>query len=147
MLVLAGAGSGKTRVIIFRIANLLSKGIPPSAICAVTFTNKAAEEMRERIAHVLGDAKVAKQLTIGTFHALGLQILRTERKALGMPRGFAIYDASDQMGALREAMRAVRDIGTNGERRFDPKAVMSRFHCLFCCTLMHGMSLPLCATP
>ncbi|MBP9089011.1 MAG: UvrD-helicase domain-containing protein, partial [Kofleriaceae bacterium] len=126
MLVLAGAGSGKTRVIIFRIAHLLSKGIPPTAICAVTFTNKAAEEMRERIAHVLGDAKIAKQLTIGTFHALGLQILRTERKALGMPRGFAIYDASDQMGALREAMRAVRDIGRDGERRFDPKAVMSR---------------------
>jgi superfamily I DNA/RNA helicase len=126
MLVLAGAGSGKTRVIIYRIANLLSKGIPPSAICAVTFTNKAAEEMRERIAHVLGDPKVAKQLTIGTFHALGLQILRSERKALGMPRGFAIYDASDQMGALREAMRAVREFGANGERRFDSKAVMSR---------------------
>lgn len=126
MLVLAGAGSGKTRVIIFRIANLLSMGIPPTAICAVTFTNKAAEEMRERIAHVLGDAKIAKQLTIGTFHALGLQILRTERKALGMPRGFAIYDASDQMGALREAMRAVRDFGGHGERRYDSKAVMSR---------------------
>jgi superfamily I DNA/RNA helicase len=126
MLVLAGAGSGKTRVIIYRIANLLSKGIPPTAICAVTFTNKAAEEMRERIGHLLGDPKVAKQLTIGTFHALGLNILRQERKALGMPRGFAIYDASDQMGALREAMRTVRDFGKDGERRFDAKAIMSR---------------------
>jgi superfamily I DNA/RNA helicase len=126
MLVLAGAGSGKTRVIIYRIAHLLSKGIPPTAICAVTFTNKAAEEMRERIAHLLGDPKVAKQLTIGTFHALGLNILRQERRALGMPRGFTIYDASDQMGALREAMRSVKDFGRDGERRFDAKAVMAR---------------------
>lgn len=126
MLVLAGAGSGKTRVIIHRIANLLEMGIPPTAICAVTFTNKAAEEMRERIGHLLNNAKLASQLTIGTFHALGLTILRTERKALGMPRGFAIYDASDQMGALREAMRSVHDIGRDGDRRFDAKAVMSR---------------------
>jgi DNA helicase-2/ATP-dependent DNA helicase PcrA len=126
LLVLAGAGSGKTRVITFRITHLLSLGVPPSAICAVTFTNKAAEEMRERVAHLLQDAKTARELTMGTFHALGLSILRTERKALGLPRGFAIYDQSDQMGVLREAMRAVREIGRDGERRFDAKAVMSR---------------------
>jgi DNA helicase-2/ATP-dependent DNA helicase PcrA len=120
--VLAGAGSGKTRVITFRIAHLLAQGIPAKAICAVTFTNKAAEEMRERIAHLLGDKKLAKELTIGTFHALGLQILRTERKALGMPRGFAIYDQSDQLGVVREAMRSIHD----GDRRYDAKAVQTR---------------------
>jgi DNA helicase-2/ATP-dependent DNA helicase PcrA len=122
LLVLAGAGSGKTRVITYRIAHLLSRGVEPSAICAVTFTNKAAEEMRERIAALLRDRELAKQLTIGTFHALGLQILRFERKALGLPRGFAIYDQSDQLGAVREAMRTIHD----GDRRYDAKAILTR---------------------
>ncbi len=126
ILVLAGAGSGKTRVITFRIAHLLEGGIPPSAICAVTFTNKAAEEMRERVGHLVQHRATAKALTIGTFHALGLEILRTERKALGLPRGFVIYDQSDQMGALREALRAVKDMNRDGERRFDVKAILSR---------------------
>jgi superfamily I DNA/RNA helicase len=122
LLVLAGAGSGKTRVITFRIAHLLDQGVPPHAICAVTFTNKAAEEMRERIAHLLGDRELARQLTIGTFHALGLQILKIERHALGLPRGFAIYDQSDQLGAVREAMRTIHD----GDRRYDAKAILTR---------------------
>ncbi|HEY0194832.1 MAG TPA: UvrD-helicase domain-containing protein [Kofleriaceae bacterium] len=122
LLVLAGAGSGKTRVITFRIANLLALGVPPQAICAVTFTNKAAEEMRERVAGLLGDKQTARKLTIGTFHALGLQILRAERKALGLPRGFVIYDQSDQLGAVREAMRNLHD----GDRRFDVKALLTR---------------------
>jgi superfamily I DNA/RNA helicase len=126
LLVLAGAGSGKTRVITYRIAHLLSGGIPPTAICAVTFTNKAAEEMRARVAHLLRDPATARALTIGTFHALGLSILRAERKALGMPRGFAIYDQSDQLGALREALRAVREFSRDGERRFDVKAILTR---------------------
>jgi DNA helicase-2/ATP-dependent DNA helicase PcrA len=122
ILVLAGAGSGKTRVITFRIAHLLALGVPPHAICAVTFTNKAAEEMRERVAHLLGDRELARQLTIGTFHALGLQILKMERQALGLPRGFAIYDQSDQLGAVREAMRTIHD----GDRRYDAKAILTR---------------------
>jgi superfamily I DNA/RNA helicase len=122
LLVLAGAGSGKTRVITYRIAHLLALGIPPGAICAVTFTNKAAAEMRERVAGLVHDRATVRQLTIGTFHALGLQILQTERKALGMPRGFVIYDQSDQLGALREAMRALHD----GERRYDVKALLTR---------------------
>jgi superfamily I DNA/RNA helicase len=126
ILVLAGAGSGKTRVITFRIAHLLEQGVPPQAICAVTFTNKAAEEMRERVAALLQDKVTARQLTIGTFHALGLTILRTERKALGLPRGFVIYDQSDQMGALRESLRHIKDVNRDGERRFDVKAILTR---------------------
>jgi DNA helicase-2/ATP-dependent DNA helicase PcrA len=122
LLVLAGAGSGKTRVITYRIAHLLAQGIPPHAICAVTFTNKAAEEMRERIAALVRNNEVARQLSIGTFHALGLQILKMERKSLGLPRGFAIYDQSDQLGAIREALRTLHD----GDRRYDAKAVATR---------------------
>ena len=122
LLILAGAGSGKTRVITFRIAHLLDQGVPPEAICAVTFTNKAAEEMRERVAALVANRSVAKKLTIGTFHALGLQVLRQERKALGVPRGFTIYDGSDQLGLVREAMRAIHD----GDRRLDAKAILTR---------------------
>jgi superfamily I DNA/RNA helicase len=123
LLVLAGAGSGKTRVITFRIANLLAMGIPPGAICAVTFTNKAAEEMRERVAGLVNDRATARKLTIGTFHALGLQILRSERKALGLPRGFVIYDQSDQLGAVREALRGLHE---GDDRRYDVKALLTR---------------------
>jgi superfamily I DNA/RNA helicase len=122
LLVLAGAGSGKTRVITYRIAHLLALGIPPGAICAMTFTNKAAGEMRERVAGLVGDRDAVRKLTIGTFHALGLQILQSERRALGLPRGFAIYDQADQLGAVREAMRALHD----GDRRYDAKALLTR---------------------
>jgi hypothetical protein len=124
--ILAGAGSGKTRVITYRIAHLLDLGIPPDAIAALTFTNKAAEEMRERISKLLGDRRTANKLTMGTFHALGLDILRHERKALGYPRGFAVYDQADQLGVVRELMRTVKDLGKDGERRFDVKAILTR---------------------
>ena len=108
ILVLAGAGSGKTRVITFRIAHLLAQGVPPHAICAVTFTNKAAEEMRERIAALLKDRQTASELTIGTFHALGLRILKEERRALGMPRGFVIYEGQ---GRLQRGIFRVANMG------------------------------------
>ena len=126
LLVLAGAGSGKTRVITYRIAHLLDTGIPPEAIAALTFTNKAAEEMRERISHLLGDRRTAKRLTMGTFHSLGLEILRQERKALGYPKGFAVYDQADQLGVVRELMRTTKDMSRDGERRFDVKAILTR---------------------
>ncbi len=126
LLVLAGAGSGKTRVITYRIAHLLALGIPADAIAALTFTNTAAEEMRERVAHLLGDKKQAQKLTMGTFHALGLQMLRAERKTLGYPKGFAVYDTSDQMGVVREALRSLKDFSRDGERRWDVKAILSR---------------------
>jgi DNA helicase-2/ATP-dependent DNA helicase PcrA len=121
VLVLAGAGSGKTRVITHRIARLLALGIPPQAIAALTFTNKAAEEMRERVAALIGAPRTASALTMGTFHSLGLNILKQERQALGFPRGFVIYDTADQLGCLREIMRRVAL-----ERRYDTKAILTR---------------------
>ncbi len=122
LLVLAGAGSGKTRVITFRIAQLLKTGVDPRHIAALTFTNKAAGEMRERVSELLGNKSLANKLTMGTFHSLGLQILKEERKALGFPRGFVIYDTSDQLGVIREILRRLRD----GDRRYDVKAILSR---------------------
>ncbi len=126
LLVLAGAGSGKTRVITYRIAHLLGLGIPADAIAALTFTNKAAEEMRERVAHLLGNKREASRLTMGTFHSLGLGMLRAERKALGYPKGFAVYDQADQLGVVREVLRSLKDVSRDGERRWDVKAILTR---------------------
>lgn len=92
----------------------------------MTFTNKAAEEMREHVGALLHDKRVTREITIGTFHALGLTILRQERKALGLPRGFTIYNQSDQMGALRESLRHTKQMTRDGERRFDVKSILTR---------------------
>jgi len=121
LLVLAGAGSGKTRVITHRIAHLLAQGIPPDAIAAVTFTNKASEEMRERVARLVQNSKIASKLRISTFHAMGMWMLREESKALGYGKGFAIYDQADQLGVVREICRHLEL-----DRRFDVKAVLAR---------------------
>src|SRR5688572_12847215 len=123
LLVLAGAGSGKTRVITYRIAYLIERGVEPRHIAALTFTNKAAAEMRERVAGLLGSKKQARELTMGTFHSLGLHILQKERVALGFPRGFVIYDTSDQLGVLREILRHV---AVDADRRFDVKSILTR---------------------
>ena len=100
-LVLAGAGSGKTRVIVHKIAQLLQVGIEPQAIAAITFTNKAAAEMRER-AHGLVGARAARRLAISTFHALGVRMLRADGAALGLKPQFSILDADDVLGVLRD---------------------------------------------
>jgi DNA helicase II / ATP-dependent DNA helicase PcrA len=111
LLVLAGAGSGKTRVLTHRIAYLIgSCGIAPESILAVTFTNKAAGEMRERVAKLLGPEGTG--VWLATFHATCVRILRSEIGQLGRSRGFVVYDESDSLGLVREAMR---------RRGLDPK--------------------------
>ncbi len=109
VLVLAGAGTGKTRVITFRIANLIQSGITPNRILAVTFTNKAAREMRERALSLLGKRKKGvKPPEISTFHSLCVRILRRHARLLGYPEEFAIYDRGDQESLARSALRDVR---------------------------------------
>ena len=120
LLVLAGAGSGKTRVITYRVGHLLDRGVRPEQILAVSFTNKAADEMEERVGRLVGPK--VRLLTLCTFHALGLSILKAEREALHMSGGFTIYDSSDQLGLLRELLRQV----SVEDRRFDAKAILFR---------------------
>ncbi|MBX7201212.1 MAG: UvrD-helicase domain-containing protein, partial [Rhodospirillaceae bacterium] len=101
LLVLAGAGSGKTGVITHKIAHLIgAAGIAPHRIAAITFTNKAAKEMRERVAKLCGGK--AEGLIVSTFHALGVRILRQEARALGLKPGFSILDASDTTALFQE---------------------------------------------
>ncbi|MEO5735305.1 MAG: UvrD-helicase domain-containing protein [Rubrivivax sp.] len=101
-LVLAGAGSGKTRVIVHKIARLLQSGLLPKQIAAITFTNKAAAEMRER-AHVLVGPRAAKDLAVSTFHSLGVRMLRSDGEKVGLKSNFSILDSDDVLGVLREA--------------------------------------------
>ena len=111
LLVLAGAGSGKTRVLVHRIAYLIGVcGIPPEQILAVTFTNKAAAEMRERVVKLLGPE--AQSVWVATFHSTCVRILRRDIGHLGLSRGFAIYDEADSLSTIKEALR---------RRGLDPK--------------------------
>lgn len=118
MLVLAGAGSGKTRVIVYRIARLLLEDVPPQAILAVTFTNKAAVEMRGRLRALAGSR--GQKVVLNTFHALGLMILREEHKAAGLAANFCIYDGSDLLSLTRELLRGVQV----ADRRLDAQRVL-----------------------
>ena len=101
-LVLAGAGSGKTRVITYKIVRLLQHGLAPKNIAAITFTNKASQEMRERAKQLVG-AKAAKDLAISTFHSLGVRMLREDGAKLGLKTQFSILDSDDVMGVLKDA--------------------------------------------
>lgn len=109
LLVLAGAGSGKTRVITFRIAELIRSGIKPARILAVTFTNKAAKEMQQRAKELLGKRRRGQEKPeISTFHSLCVRILRRNIDRLGYPKGFPIYDTGDQDSLARAALRDIR---------------------------------------
>lgn len=121
LLVLAGAGSGKTRVVTARIARILERGVSAKNLLAMTFTNKAAAEMLERVAKLVG-RKAAKDLTIGTFHRFGLTVLRAEARALGF-RGakFTIFDQADCYGVIRESLRNVKT-----GRSYDVGAILNR---------------------
>ena len=107
LLVLAGAGTGKTRVITYRMAELIRNGVDPTRILSVTFTNKAAKEMAERMSHFLGRRPRSRPL-ISTFHSLCVRILRDEIEALGYPKKFVIYDRGDQESAARRALRDIK---------------------------------------
>jgi DNA helicase-2/ATP-dependent DNA helicase PcrA len=119
LLVLAGAGSGKTKTLVHRIVHLLrGREVPPDKIVVVTFTNRAAEEMRERVQSFAG--KEARGVTISTFHALGVRILRAHGHRLGLPDRFAVYSVPDQMAALKTAASEI----SNDDDRFDLKRVL-----------------------
>jgi len=113
LLVIAGAGSGKTRVLTARVARLLERGVAPDRILAFTFTNRAAREMRERIQRAVGDA--AARVWAGTFHSTSVRILRREAPLLGLPSSFAIYDREDQESVLREVLAGIEHAESAGK--------------------------------
>jgi DNA helicase-2/ATP-dependent DNA helicase PcrA len=124
LLVFAGAGSGKTRVITYRVANLVAcEGVSPWRILAVTFTNKAAGEMRSRLQSLCGQ-DVAGSLWVGTFHATCAKLLRAHGAAVGVEPNFVIYDANDQRAVVA---RALKDLGLD-DRRYSPRAILSHIH-------------------
>lgn len=117
LLVLAGAGSGKTRVLTHRIARLIDEGVPPWSILAITFTNKAAREMRERVERLAGD--MGRDAWILTFHACCARILRRDIDKLGYKPSFTIYDADDQMNVIKQLCKSMN----LDEKRFPPREI------------------------
>ena len=117
VMVIAGAGSGKTRVLTYRIAYMLEQGIVPWRILALTFTNKAAREMTERIQKLIGDGR-AKAVQMGTFHSVFLRILRTEAEKIGFSRSLTVYDTDDSKSLLRNIIK---------EMNLDPKIYVVNF--------------------
>ena len=115
LLVLAGPGSGKTRVITCRIAHLIHQGVPASQILAITFTNKAAGEMKQRVEAMLPGSRV----WISTFHALGVRLLRQYADRLGLDRNFTIYDQADRVRVVKSAL----DTAEIDNTRFTPDAI------------------------
>ena len=120
LLILAGAGSGKTRVLAYRVAYLVATSYKPWQIVAVTFTNKAANEMRGRIAGLIGD-EAAREATIGTFHAICARILRRDGQSIGLTRSFTIYDRADQVALVKSVLKRL-DLD---EKRFSPNGMLA----------------------
>lgn len=121
LLIVAGAGSGKTRVLTTRIAYILAQGTAASRVLALTFTKKAAGEMKQRIADMVG-ANTARHLVMGTFHAVFVRFLREYSSALGYPANFTIYDTSDSQGAIKTCLK---ELGLD-DKVYKPKEVLSR---------------------
>lgn len=123
VLILAGAGSGKTKTLTHRIANLIANGIQPSNILAVTFTNKAANEMRERLAKLLNQIPSRSFMPyMGTFHGIAVRILRQEAEAINLDRNFVIYDTDDQISLIR---RIMRELKLTDNKNLKPKSIQS----------------------
>jgi len=123
VLILAGAGTGKTRVITYRIAHMMGRGVGPGNILAVTFTNKAAREMQERVRELVPNRKKKKddeekpeRPTICTFHSLCVRILRRHIELLGYKRNFVIYSESDQLGAMKKVLSNLSAKGRSSSR-------------------------------
>ena len=125
MIIIAGAGSGKTRVLTYRIAHLMQQGIDPFNILSLTFTNKAAREMKERIASVVGVSE-SKNLWMGTFHSVFARILRSEADKLGFPSNFTIYDTQDSVRLITAIIKEMQ----LDKDRYKPKQVLSRISSL-----------------
>ena len=121
VLIVAGAGSGKTRVLTSRIAYILEKGCDPSRVLALTFTKKAASEMKERIALMVGERR-ARKLYMGTFHSVFIRFLREFSESLGYPQSFTIYDTSDSVSAIKTCLKELN----LDEKIYKPKDVLSR---------------------
>ncbi len=120
VMIVAGAGSGKTRVLTYRVAFLVHKGIPPAEVLALTFTNKAAKEMKSRIVQLVGPA--SHGLWMGTFHSIFARMLRAEAGTIGFDRNFTIYDSEDSLGLIKAVMNA-RDIPA---KQFNPNAIRAK---------------------
>jgi len=120
LLVLAGAGTGKTRVITHRVAALMDEGVPPWRILAVTFTNKAAAEMRARIEKMCAGKVDVSQLWVGTFHSISARILRRHGESVGLSRNFAIYDTDDQTRLMKRVFKELN----RDEDQIKPRAIL-----------------------
>ena len=121
VLIVAGAGSGKTRVLTSRVAYMMASGVDPARILALTFTKKAATEMKERIALMVSNV-AAKRVTMGTFHAIFVRFLREYAEFLGYPKDFTIYDTSDSISAIKSCIKA---LGLD-DKLYKPKDVLGR---------------------
>ncbi len=133
-LVIAGAGSGKTRVLTYKIAWLMQNGFPSYSILALTFTNKAAREMKERIARIVGERE-ASRLWMGTFHSIFSRILRREAEALGFTSNFTIYDSADSKSLIRDIIKEL----SLDEKVYKPATVQGRISNAKNCLITPGM--------
>ena len=124
LLVLAGAGSGKTRVLTHRIAYLIEKGVSPYHVLAITFTNKAASEMKERVIKLIGGQ--ASGMQISTFHSFGLRLIRENAKYLNLENNFAIYDTEDSLTVIKKILKTL-NIDTS---KFTPKSFRNKISSL-----------------